>query len=139
MQEIQCLREEFATPRKKLWDEFDAIQTEHKLRIAHNKARKLEAAIQSIVPAAFPKESYPLKFGWEAAKLAVKFFVSGNFMPAVKYAVDTSLQLNEHKRQVSRVEVAKVLASNLHNASGLIVGMKKHLSPAELKSLGILN
>lgn len=129
-EEIIQLREEMQVPRTKLWDILNTLKYECDLKSALITAEKLEKAAQSIIPAAFPSKTNVIRFAWNAIK-------NGTLLGAIASFGDAILEKNTNWKQVSTIDAAQLLAKSLSDVDGFYKLTKRHLSDAELKSLGI--
>ena len=131
------LREELAESRNELWQLFSSPLTEKRSAIAVKNIRKLNDAIQSIVPACFRGKDRPVSFLWNTS-YAVGNILSGNPLPSLKYAGDYLLNKDKDFAQVSSIGITKKITKEIKNIDeSLIAQLRRHLSKSELEKLGI--
>ncbi len=133
------LRNEFQEMRTEFWELFSVPLNERRLPVAVRKIRELQRAIDSIVPAAFPRKERPFRFWWDTTHVIAEIIQTGGALSALKYAGDLLLNRDLHFAQVSTVGVTKKITRELKKMDhSLVHQLRKHLIQAELHNLGIL-
>lgn len=132
------IREEFADARGELWQLFQAPLTEKRSAVAVKNVRKLQRAISSIVPAAYPQKDRPFSLSWDATHAIADLVQTGGMLSGVKFIGDLLIKRDLDWAQVSTVDATRMIAASLKNADeSLITMLRKHLTPSELSAIGL--
>jgi len=132
------LRDEFADARKELWGIWEAPLHEARAKVAIREIRKLESAMKSIIPAAFPRKERSFSFGWNAAHAVYDLIQTGGVMSGVKLAGELLLGKDLAMSQVSTIGLTRGITENLMATDQSLPGLlRKHLSESETRSLGL--
>ena len=128
---IADLRDTFAHPRKKLWSMFDDIQYERDSQRLLKQAEKLQAAAESIIPAAYRKGPNLLRLVLDTVAGATSLV--GAAMPSLR-ALDDA---DRPQRQVNKVDAARLLSRELRADRDVLGLIQRHLAPSELRAVGL--
>lgn len=132
------LRSDFHNARKELWEIFNSITYEKRMVVAIRESQKLSSAINSVIPASFPKKTRPFSFLWNAAFALKDIVENGGLISGVKFIGDTLLQHDVNWAQVSTVQATKSLTQSFKGIDVTLPQLlRKHITEVELNKLGL--
>lgn len=138
MEKLFDIRDDFVDSRKGLWELFGSILSEKRMAVALRDTRKLDSAIKSIVPAAFPRKSNPFGLLWGCVHAIKDIVDSGGVFAGIKFIGDVLLARDVEWAQVSAVQATKDLTLALKEIDDSLPKLlTKHLTEAELSRLGL--
>jgi len=138
MDRIYELRNEFSSSRKELWDLFGSVLSEKRMAVALRDAQKLDSAIKSIVPAAFPRKTNPFGLLWQSVYALKDIVESGGIFSGVKLMGEVLLSRDANWAQASAVRATKDLTKSLKDIDeSLPALLGKHLTKVEMGRLGL--
>lgn len=131
-------REEFSDARTELWELWATPLHEARAKVALREIRKLDTAIKSIIPAAFPRKDRSFSFSWNAAHAIFDLIQTGGVLSGVKLLGDIMLNKDLSSAQVSTVSATRNIAENLKASDKSLTGLlRNHLTESELRSIGL--
>lgn len=126
------LRSDFAKARHKLWSLFESVQDERDSGRLTVSAERIRRAAESVIPAAYPPKLNVLRIILNSVVNAA------TLIGALGPGLDALMARDVTQSHVNKVDAARLLARELRrNGPDLLAPLKRHLSEAEVKNLGL--